>query len=271
MTAELLLDRPDAQVWHADWRDLLDVLPRRDDGTVCDSLIVDAPYSERTHSGHDGGERHDGSCVEHHDPAYGSRKRTRGINYAPWSAGDVESLVAATAPLCSGWMVSITDDVLAPVWRSSMEVVGRTAFAPVPLVEIGSRVRLAGDGPCSWSCYLVVSRPRNGEWLRAWQRARASRHEPRSLPGAYVLTGRGDREVMGGKTSDAMGRIVADYSEPRDLVLDPCCGGGTAGVAAVRLGRRFIGGDQMREHALLAAKRIGPVREQRRLFDEVGP
>jgi DNA modification methylase len=35
-------------------------------------------------------------------------------------------------------------------------------------------------------------------------------------------------------------RIVASSSNPNDRVLDPCCGSGTTGIAALRLGRRAI-------------------------------
>lgn len=268
MSAELLCDRPDARVYHATWAELLAVLPRRDDGTVCDALIVDAPYSEKTHSGHDGGDRYDGSgvVVDRGDASYGHRRKTRAINYEPWSQADVDAFVCAWAPSTRGWFCSITDDVLAPAWRASLEAVGRYAFAPVPIVEIGSRVRLVGDGPSSWSCYLIAARPANGAWLEGWRDARRSINAARALPGAYVYTGHGDREVMGGKRTDCMEAIVRDYSQPGELVADPCCGGGTTLLAAIMNGRAAVGGDALREHAELAADRVGRRMVQRPLF-----
>ena len=38
-------------------------------------------------------------------------------------------------------------------------------------------------------------------------------------------------------------KLVQDFTRPGDLVLDPLCGTGTTGVAAIKLGRRFIGLD----------------------------
>lgn len=38
-----------------------------------------------------------------------------------------------------------------------------------------------------------------------------------------------------------MERVVLASSNPKDLILDPFCGSGTTGVAAVKHGRRFIG------------------------------
>jgi len=36
---------------------------------------------------------------------------------------------------------------------------------------------------------------------------------------------------------------VKRFTEPGQVILDPCCGGGTTAVAAVLLRRRFIGID----------------------------
>jgi hypothetical protein len=54
VTATVILQRDDLALYHASWEDLLDAAPRRDDGTIADTLIVDAPFSKRTHAGHDG-------------------------------------------------------------------------------------------------------------------------------------------------------------------------------------------------------------------------
>lgn len=40
-----------------------------------------------------------------------------------------------------------------------------------------------------------------------------------------------------------MATLVERFSDAGELVVDPFCGGGTTGVAAVRLGRRFVGVD----------------------------
>lgn len=231
------------RVYHADHQTL--AAHMRETGEVCDAMIVDAPYSERTHAGHDGADRNDGSgIVARHDPAYGHREKTRGLGYSAWTPTDVAEFVRAWAPLVAGWAVSLTDDVLAPEWRASFEAAQRYAFAPVPIVEIGSRVRLVGDGPSSWTCYAMVSRPSDGAWLSAWRDSRRARQEPCALRGAYVYNGHGDREWMGGKRVDSVRALVRDYSRPGDLIVDSCCGGGTLGVAVRYEGRRAILADK---------------------------
>lgn len=224
--AEKLAEHAGASVYHADWRALLDVVPE------CDSLQTDAPYSERTHGGH-------GSAL--------CSDMRRDLDYLAWDASDVAEFVEAWAPRVRGWFVSITDHVLAPAWEAALERTGRYVFSPVAFVAPGSRVRIAGDGPAQWATQIIVARPRSREFA-SWG----------ALPGAYVLPpGHAERmAVVGGKPLWLMERLVEDYTRPGALVVDPCCGAGTTLVAAQRTGRRAIGGDAMREHAEIAAKRI---------------
>ncbi len=53
-----------------------------------------------------------------------------------------------------------------------------------------------------------------------------------------------------------MERIVRAASEPGALVLDPFCGSGTTGVAAVSHGRRFLGMEMDPEYVQLARSRM---------------
>lgn len=228
----LLAEANGSQVWHRDWRALLDVVPS------CDALIVDAPYSAKTHA----------KCNSDVLDSANDGSARRPLDYAAWGADDVRSFVEAWSARAVGWIASVTDDVLAPVWRAEFERAGRFAFAPLPFVAPGSRVRLAGDGPSCWTTWVVVARPRNKEFAR-WG----------TLPGAYVLPpGESERmPVVGGKPTWLTRALVRDYTRPGDLVVDPCCGGGSTLVGAIREGRRAIGGDMNLDHARMAADWIG--------------
>jgi site-specific DNA-methyltransferase (adenine-specific) len=63
--------------------------------------------------------------------------------------------------------------------------------------------------------------------------------------------------LVGGKPVSLLRAILADYSEPGDLVLDPCCGAGSTLQAAEDMGRRWIGVDSCEEHSLMASGRMG--------------
>ena len=57
-------------------------------------------------------------------------------------------------------------------------------------------------------------------------------------------------------------RIVAASSRTGDLVLDPYAGSGTTGVAASRLGRRWLLVDRNPEAVAIARRRLAPVDEE---------
>lgn len=197
----------------------------------CDALITDPPYSARTHGGQQGKDL----------------GRTM-LSYAAWSEDDVNAFVNHWGPRTRGWIAIITDHVLVPIFAAAMEMPengGRYVFAPIPIVETGSRVRLSGDGPSSWTCYLVVGRPKCEPYSK-WG----------TLPGAYIGSGRGDREHIGGKDSGIMRAIVHDYSRPGDLVCDPCAGAATTAYAAACEGRRFVGSEMDPATFAKAQKRI---------------
>lgn len=204
-----------------------------------DLLLLDAPYSRKTVLGHDAGVR-----------VFVDGARRREMGYQWWEPEDVAECVRFWSPRTRGWFVSITDDVLAPVWKEELARSGRYEFPALPFVERGSRVRVSGDGPSCWTCQVVVARPRTSEFAH-WG----------TLDGAYVAP-RGTRErrpgasVVGHKSQWIMRSLIRDYSRPGDLVVDPCAGGGSTLVAACALGRRSLGIELDPGRALLAERRV---------------
>lgn len=240
-----LAEHGGVSVHHASWQQLVAVV-RAQGG--CDALIVDAPYSERTHAGHDGAAAAEAGATWVRSNGRAEKKiRRRDIAYASWTAAEVAAFVEAWAPVTRGWIVSLTDDVLFHAWRHAMEGVGRQTFQDIPAIIRGMTVRLNGDGPSSWAIHCAVSRPRSRDFA-AWG----------TLDGGYA--GPSERQaVVGGKPLWLMRTLVRDYTRPGDLVVDPCCGAGTTLLAARLEGRRAIGGDISREHAELAAERVRPL------------
>jgi hypothetical protein len=208
-----LIETPKLSLYHGGYDALAARLEGR--GEVVDLLAVDTPYSERTHSGHDG-------------TRPGGRSP---IPYAFWTPEDVHVFVQTWRPLTRGWLVSITDHVLWPAWQRAAERAGLYAgFPPIPLVVTGSRLRIRGDGPSPWSYFMLVARPPE---LVTW-----------GTIGRGAYYGPRERLLMtGAKPLWAMREIVEDYSRPGQVVCDPVCGTGTALAAALLEGREAIGGD----------------------------
>lgn len=209
----------------------------------CDALIADPPYGARTHNGHDGGVEH--SSIG--DPKWDTARR-RELSYGHWTPEDVREFVGHWHRRCRGWMAAMSCSDLSPVWREAFAAVGLTTFQPVACVIRAMSVRLNGDGPSSWVVWLNVARPKT---LSKWG----------TLDGAYVV-GRGNGGHIGGKPLDLMRALVRDYSRPGDLICDPCAGYATTGVAALGMGRRFVGAEcDQAAHAegLARLSRVQPV------------
>lgn len=223
----------DAQYLFGTWQDMLAT-------HAADCLIVDAPYSERTHVAH----------------SKGKALERAPLNYACWGAPDVQTFVESWAPRIRGWFVTITDHVLAPFWSAALEAHGRYVFSPLAYVAPGSRVRLQGDGPSQWSTWIIAARPRTRDFAK-WG----------TLPGAYVLPAgqrieEKVRAVMGGKPLWLMRSLVRDYSRVGDLIVDPCAGAATTLRAAQIEGRCSIGAEPDPKHfaigEALLSKRYTP-------------
>lgn len=208
-----------------------------------DAVIADPPFGQRTHA------------AWRSTDSISTELKRGAITYTSWSSEDVADFVAHWAPRCRGWIVAMTSHDLAPYYEAAYVDAGLYAFAPIPCVTWGGSIRLSGDGPSSWTVWLMVARPKTRDMQR-WG----------TLPGAYVNRGNGvgidsDNDSSGriggrGKPLDLMRAIVNDYSRPGDLVCDPTAGYGSTLAAALQRGRKAIGAEIDPEVYVEARKRL---------------
>lgn len=210
------------------------------DVETVDAVITDPPYGAKTHKAYE-----EGRCTNKRRDT----KRGRVLNYDHWTPADVKAFVKSWAPRCSGWFVAMTSHDLLPAWSEALEAQGRYVFAPLPFVAVGSRVRLSGDGPSSWTDWIVVARPKTVTFSR-WG----------TLPGAYIVppgfTERGEKDLVGGKPLWLMQALVRDYTRTGELVCDPCAGAATTLVAAAIEQRRAVGAEVDPKSHAIAETRI---------------
>jgi DNA modification methylase len=64
------------------------------------------------------------------------------------------------------------------------------------------------------------------------------------------------------KPLDLMQALVRDFTDVGDVIADPFAGAATTGVAALSLGRDFVGWERDPEFFAAGARRLGAVREQ---------
>jgi site-specific DNA-methyltransferase (adenine-specific) len=234
---------------HGDWESVLA------DVAEVDAVIVDPPYSARVHSGHDTGAKFANKKTKHlkGNGVHDTTRPRRSLAYNAWGQNEIDSFVDSWAPRNRGWFAAFSDSDLCLLWRQAFERHGLTGFAPVPILIPGRTVRMAGDGPSSWTVYVNVARPKR---LCKWG----------TLPGGYYGTvlpaDRKAQVVAGGQPLWSMRALVRDYTKPGDLVCDPCAGGATTIIAAVIEGRRAIGAEVDAATFEVASRRLaglGPI------------
>lgn len=184
-----------------------------------DVVITDPPFSDRVHAG----QKH-----RRHDGARGVA--ADGLAFDAWSPEQAGAFVRLWSPLVRRWFNVLCSHDQIPTYEAAFREIGRYVFAPIPCVVRGATVRLAGDGPSSWTAWMLPTRPVGMRPLSG------------TLPGAYT----GSREKLhmaGAKPLWLMDQLIADYTRPCDVVCDPCAGSGTTLLAAVRAGRIAIGAE----------------------------
>lgn len=96
-----------------------------------------------------------------------------------------------------------------------------------------------------------------------------SREGQRVIPGRAQPVQPDGRAANGHPCSRALDHfkfLVRWWSEPDELILDPFMGSGTTGVAAVQMGRRFIGIEIEPKYFDIACERIDNAYRQARMF-----
>lgn len=63
-----------------------------------------------------------------------------------------------------------------------------------------------------------------------------------------------------------MAELLRDYTQSGDVVCDPFCGSGTTGIAAIKLGRQFIGIEKEPKWFDLSCRRIEAALKQPDFF-----
>lgn len=202
----------------------------------CDSVCTDPPYSERTAKGQRG----------NRTTSWLGSSECSGITYGWLTQDDVVELVNSWLPRTRRWFVMFGDHITVRWALDAMDAFGWYTFPPVIWVKEDAAPRIMGDGPSPQAEQIAIGRSRHA----------LSRAEKRYRPGWYKTTSRfQDKIVMGSKPIWLMRSVIADYSQPGDLIADPFVGGGSTLLAAQMEGRRAVGSERDPETFRKAAAR----------------
>jgi site-specific DNA-methyltransferase (cytosine-N4-specific) len=112
-----------------------------------------------------------------------------------------------------------------------------------------------------------VSRPSHHSVVRTRMRDTAIRRGGTTPPNVIEYCSTSHYEDIGNPHPAKTQYVIADYwvrylTEEGDIILDPFCGSGTVGVAALRYGRNFLGVEKEMKYVQLARRRLQQVLHQ---------
>lgn len=218
------------ELWLGDCREVLPLL-----GKV-DAVVTDPPYGSVTHAG---------------ARSINSLNATT-IDFEAITSADLARLCKCFTGLAQRWVIMTCE------WRhaASLEAAG------VPLIRLGVWIKpngapqFTGDRPgTGWEAVAILHREGKKRWNGGGHHA----------VWTYPIE-------QGDHPTQKPYRLVADwlrsFTDIRETILDPFMGSGTTGVAAVKLGRRFIGIEIEPKYYEIAKRRISEALRQPDLFIE---
>lgn len=228
-----------------DWgaRDVLATLP---DLSV-DHVLTDPPYSAAVHKNMRSSKR-DGlpDVAEFACRA----RRQRDLHFDPITVPEMEALCDQVERICRRWFAVFSDVESCHLWRGALtefEYIRTAAW-----FREGGAPQFTGDRPSSGFEAITLSH-RKGR--KRWNGGGKS--GTYAFPIVANRAGhRGDRLNEAQKPEGLMLALARDFTDPGELIVDAYNGSGTTGVAALRLGCRYIGIERRLEQVEKARARF---------------
>jgi site-specific DNA-methyltransferase (adenine-specific) len=228
-----------------------------------DHVICDPPYEAEAHTK----ARRTTSSKWRSTNAHGKAVDEYEIPFAAITEAEREGAAAHAVRVSRGWVAVFCQVEAVAAWRAALEAAGASWRRALAWVKPDGTPQLTGDRPAqAFECIAT-----------AWAGDGRSRWNGGGKRGIYTFCvndfGRLDRPHPTTKPAALMEALVRDFTDPGDLICDPFAGSGTTGVAAIRLGRRFIGWERDPKYHAVAMKRLSAAREQLRMpfVDSAGP
>ena len=227
----------DATLYLGDCREILPTLPK------VDACITDPPYGEHTHANAKSNR--------------GSGSERKAIDFDSLTSDSLRQIFQRCAGLCDRWLVATMD------WRHIAEF-DKAPPDGLELVRFGVWVK---TNPMP---QISADRPAQGWEGIAYMHATAGQKKHWNAGGSHgnyigpVIT---DGNHPTGKPLPLFSKFVQNFTDRGNTILDPFMGSGTTGVAAVQMGRQFIGIECEHRYFDIACKRI---EEAQRMTDMFG-
>ncbi|MGH1343832.1 MAG: DNA-methyltransferase [Nannocystales bacterium] len=227
---------------------LLDAWPE------CDHVFTDTPYCKHVHSNHRTSKVDNGrSNVQ--------------IGFRPFDTFDRAMTAIKTAQVVRRWVLLFTDAETVREWNDALEFARvipgkngkRESLRPIRTGtwhKPGCCPQLTGDRPGQATESVVIGHPPG---RMKWNGG--------GLPAFWSYPARdGTKRIhQTQKPIPLLERMIEQFTDPGDLILDPFAGSASSGVAAIRTGRRWLGWELDPDMFGPARRRLESTREQRSL------
>ena len=222
--------------------DCMDILPTL--GNV-DAVITDPPYGQRTHEGaRTGGNGHS-------DPKSGKAVL---IDFSALDDSQFVPLCSDLVAMANRWVVMTCE------WRHAALLEQNELLIRLGVwVKPNGAPQFTGDRPgTGWEAVAILHRKGKKRWNgggrhAVWTHCIETGFHPTQKPMALLF------------------HWVKDFTDKNETILDPFMGSGTTGVAAVQMGRKFIGIEREPKYFDIACERIERAYAQGALFDPAEP
>jgi site-specific DNA-methyltransferase (adenine-specific) len=210
------------------------------DGSV-DVVITDPPYEAEAHTS------------ERLVARAGGRLQKEPIVFPAITEDERLESSKQMARLSRRWILVFCQVEGAMKWRAALEVAGAVYKRTCVWVKPDGKPQYSGDRPgIGYESIVVCHAPGRSVWNGGGSH------------GVFTVS-RGGEPRTGHQTQKPlalMETLVRLFSNHGELILDPFAGSGSTGVAALRLGRRFVGWERDLGYGETARKRLALTREQ---------
>jgi site-specific DNA-methyltransferase (adenine-specific) len=222
--------------------DCMDILPTL---SKVDAVITDPPYGESTHA----------NAKSNRLAGHGNKA----IDFSSMTSYELDQVLVLCGQLCDRWLVSTME------WRhiAKFDMEPPTGWEMVRFgvwVKTNYMPQISADRPAPGWEGIAYMHSTSGEKKR-WNGG--GQH------GNYIGPRLNDGLHPTGKPLALFRGFVNMFTEYMNKVLDPFMGSGTTGVAAIQMGRKFIGIEREPKYFDIACKRIEKAVAQPRLFEDV--
>lgn len=198
----------------------------------CDALLGDPPYSRHVH----------GNAVSASGKR-GTRKRAFGFDHLDPT---VRRWAGRAVAAVRRWGVLYSDVEMSTYLRISCEAAGAEYIRTIPWVR-WSMPLLAGDRPAQGFEHVLIfwgSDAGRKSWNGPGSLVSLEHgDDPPVLPELHHTCLRGETKHKAEKPLDQLLDLVSWFTSPGERILDPWAGHATMGLAALLLGREYVGAE----------------------------